>query len=243
MILTDQETKFDLLNNEAIAATIVNLFRKRPNTPVTIGVHGDWGIGKSSVLEMIEQILRSEKSVVYLKFNAWRFQGFEDAKIALIEGIVNGLIEARPALKKTTEAVKNILARIDWMKAAKILGGLACTAWTLHTGDHLSPIIMMLQGMISDPTKQLTKENAQAILEDLSSVVKSKETSRSPEEVRQFQECFDKLLVEAKIDQLVVLIDDLDRCLPSTAIETLEAIRLFVLTSKNRHSSLQQMNQ
>ena len=34
------------------------------------------------------------------------------------------------------------------------------------------------------------------------------------------------------IDQLVVLIDDLDRCLPETAIETLEAVRLFLFTSR-----------
>jgi putative protein kinase ArgK-like GTPase of G3E family len=53
MILTDNETKVDLLNNEAIAATIVGLLRAKPDHPVTIGVHGDWGAGKSSVLEMI----------------------------------------------------------------------------------------------------------------------------------------------------------------------------------------------
>lgn len=35
----------------------------------------------------------------------------------------------------------------------------------------------------------------------------------------------------AGVDQLVVLIDDLDRCLPDTAIETLEAVRLFVFTA------------
>ena len=54
MILSDNETKVDLLNNEAIAKTIVTLLREQPEHPVTIGVHGDWGAGKSSVLEMIE---------------------------------------------------------------------------------------------------------------------------------------------------------------------------------------------
>ena len=49
MILTDNETKVDLLNNEAIAATIVKLLRDRPDQPVTVGVHGDWGAGKSSI--------------------------------------------------------------------------------------------------------------------------------------------------------------------------------------------------
>ena len=54
MILTDNETKVDLLNNEAIAASIIGLLRAKPDHPMTIGVHGDWGAGKSSVLEMIE---------------------------------------------------------------------------------------------------------------------------------------------------------------------------------------------
>ena len=46
---------------------------------------------------MIEAGFEDEAKVLCLKFNGWRFQGFEDAKIALIEGIVTGLIEKRPA--------------------------------------------------------------------------------------------------------------------------------------------------
>jgi len=80
MILTDNETKVDLLNNEAIAATIVGLLRAKPDHPVTIGVHGDWGAGKSSVLEMIEAGFADKNDVLCLKFNGWRFQGFEDAR-------------------------------------------------------------------------------------------------------------------------------------------------------------------
>ena len=103
MILSDNETRVDLLNNEAIAKTIVTLLRERPEHPVTIGVHGDWGAGKSSVLEMIDAALSGNDRVLCLKFNSWRFQGFEDAKIALIEGIVAGLIEKRPILTKASE--------------------------------------------------------------------------------------------------------------------------------------------
>ena len=69
MVLTDNETKVDLLNNEAIAATIIDLLRRTPDQPVTIGVHGDWGAGKSSVLEMIAAKLDGEEGVLCLKFN------------------------------------------------------------------------------------------------------------------------------------------------------------------------------
>ena len=36
------------------------------------------------------------------------------------------------------------------------------------------------------------------------------------------------MLEDANIDKLVVLIDDLDRCLPDVAINTLEAVRLLI---------------
>jgi hypothetical protein len=237
MILSDNETKVDLLNNEAIAKTIVMLLRERPEHPVTIGVHGDWGAGKSSVLEMIEVALDGDDRVLCLKFNGWRFQGFEDAKIALIEGIVTGLIEKRPILTKASEAVKDIFHRIDLLKAAKKAGGLALTAYAAAHGvpAHalaVPAIISSLEGWSADPTK-LTKENVESVLSGAKDILKpASETKNVPEEIDGFRKAFDELLKKAKIEQLVVLIDDLDRCLPDTAIETLEAVRLFVFTAR-----------
>jgi len=232
MILTDNETKVDLLNNEAIATTIIELLRTRPDHPVTIGVHGDWGAGKSSVLEMIESGLDGKDDVLCLKFNGWRFQGFEDAKIALIEGIVTALIEKRPALTKAAGAVKNVFRRIDWLKVAKRAGGLAVTAFTgIPTPDQVQSIVGSLEAVLADPTKLATKENLSAAVEEVKRILKPSEATNVPEEVEAFRKAFDKLLEEAGVKQLIVLIDDLDRCLPDTAIETLEAIRLFVFTA------------
>ncbi len=233
MILTDNETKIDLLNNEAIAQTIIGLLRSRPDHPVTIGVHGDWGAGKSSVLEMIDAGLAQNEKVLCLKFNGWRFQGFEDAKIALIEGIVTGLIEKRPALQKAADAVKEVYRRIDWLKVAKKAGGLAVTAFTgLPSPDLIAGLVGSLEGMISDPDKFATAANLSAVVGDVKSILKPTEGRKLPEEVEGFRKAFDKLLEDAGIEQLVVLIDDLDRCLPDTAIETLEAVRLFVFTAR-----------
>lgn len=234
MILADNETKVDLLNNEAIAATIIKLLRERPDRPVTIGVHGDWGAGKSSILEMIEAGLEGQTDILCLKFNGWRFQGFEDAKIALIEGIVTGLVEKRPALVKAGAALKDIFRRIDWLKIAKKAGGLAFTAYTgTPTADQVQSVVGTLEGLFADPAKLATGENVTAALDGVKSLMKpGAETKNVPEEIGAFRKAFDSLLKDAKVQQLVVLIDDLDRCLPDTAIETLEAVRLFVFTSR-----------
>lgn len=233
MILTDNETKVDLLNNEAIAVTIIGLLRAKPDHPVTIGVHGDWGAGKSSVLEMIEAGFAGKEDVLCLKFNGWRFQGFEDAKIALIEGIVMGLVEKRPALTKAATTVKDVFRRIDWLKVAKRAGGLAMTAFTgIPTPDQIGAIVGSLEAVVADPAKLATKENLSTAIDEMKAVLKPGESKNVPEEVEAFRKAFDQLLNDAGIKQLVVLIDDLDRCLPDTAIETLEAIRLFVFTAR-----------
>ena len=233
MILTDNETKVDLLNNEAIAASIIGLLRAKPDHPMTIGVHGDWGAGKSSVLEMIEAGFADEDDVLCLKFNGWRFQGFEDAKIALIEGIVTGLVEKRPALNKAAAAVKDVFRRIDWLKVAKRAGGLAMTAFTgIPTPEQIGVIVGSLEAVVADPAKLATKENISTVIDEVKAVLKPSEAKNVPEEVEAFRKAFDRLLKDAGVKQLVVLIDDLDRCLPDTAIETLEAIRLFVFTAR-----------
>ncbi len=59
MILSDNETKLDLLNNQAIAKTIVSIIKDSKES-VSIGVHGDWGAGKSSILLRVESLLNPE---------------------------------------------------------------------------------------------------------------------------------------------------------------------------------------
>lgn len=202
MVLSDNETKVDLLNYEAIAKTIANLLRQRPDHPITIGVHGDWGAGKSSILEMIEAELEEQEKVLCLKFNGWRFQGFEDAKIALIEGIVTGLLDKRPDLTKATDAVKNIFERIDWLKVAKKVGGLAITA---HTGiplpGQVETIVHALKALI--PSGEKTKEGHGSVeKKNTEGILKPEpQNGRVPKEIQAFRLAFDQLLTAADVKQ------------------------------------------
>ena len=231
MILPDNETSVDLLNNEAIARTITELLRERPEQAITIGVHGDWGAGKSSILEMIEASLSPTPDVLCVKFNGWRFQGFEDAKIALIEGIVTELVAERSLATNAGEAVKNIFKRIDWLKVARRGGGLAFTALSgVPLPEHIDAVVGSVKKAIGEPGELLTRENYEAAIAGMSGLLKPDDSKRLTEEISEFRKAFRNLLNKAGVDQLVVLIDDLDRCLPEVAIETLEAVRLFVFT-------------
>ena len=61
MIVADNETAVDLLYYEAIARTVVRLVAEKSDEPLSVGVHGDWGAGKSSVLMMVEEAFEKEE--------------------------------------------------------------------------------------------------------------------------------------------------------------------------------------
>lgn len=123
MFLNDQETATDLLYYEAIARTVVKLIDHTPDAPITIGVHGDWGAGKSSVLKMLEASYEGKNKTLCLWFNGWTFEGFEDAKTVIIETLVEELMQARPGCIKVAAAAKKVLRRVDWLKMARKAGG------------------------------------------------------------------------------------------------------------------------
>jgi predicted KAP-like P-loop ATPase len=232
MLIPDHETDVDFLNYEAISRTVTELLRDNRQRALTIGIHGDWGAGKSSILKMIELEMSKDKRVACLWFNGWTFQGFEDAKTVLIEATIEELCRQRSNVGKVTEFGRRLLKRVDWLKLAKRGTGLGvAVAASMFAPDHIGTIIAGLQAVAAN-ARTMTPEEVAAKVSEAASFLKPSEDVSVPEEIHKFREEFRKLLDEAKIEQLVVLIDDLDRCLPATSIETLEAIRLFLFVPK-----------
>lgn len=234
MFLSDNETKTDLLYYEAIASNITALVRYAPEKSISIGIHGDWGAGKSSLLAMIEEGLKGEKGVVCLRFNGWVFQGFEDAKTVLLESLVEGLEEARPltgdAKAAATGLFKSLRQRIDWFKIAKKTGGLLLNVGTgLPIGSAVEFLADKVKGAFATPGETITADGIAAVLNAAGDSLKDEKIGTSmPKQMHEFRKELEELISTAKITRLVVLIDDLDRCLPETAIETLEAAKLFL---------------
>lgn len=223
MIVADNETSVDLLYYEAIARTVVRLVNEKSDEPLTVGVHGDWGAGKSSVLMMVEEAFATNDRVLCVRFNGWLFQGFEDAKAVLIETIVEELLRSRSTSTKVVDQAKAVLRRVDWMKLARKVGGLTFTATAgIPHPDTLKDLYDAASGLLGKSAEAITQADLQSVAAQAGQYLKEAEPETAPEQMHAFREEFEELLRRADIDRLVVLVDDLDRCLPETAIETLE---------------------
>jgi predicted KAP-like P-loop ATPase len=113
MLLPDHETEIDFLNYEAISQTVVTFLQQNRERAMTIGIHGDWGAGKSSILRMVEAGLSQDKDVACLWFNGWAFQGFDDAKTVLIEATITELCRQRSTVGKVKELSAKLIRRVD----------------------------------------------------------------------------------------------------------------------------------
>lgn len=235
MILSDNETNVDLINNEAIAKTIVSLIKDSKEAPISIGIHGDWGAGKSSILEMVENEVKktsskSEKKYCCIRFNGWKHQGFEDSKVALMSSIISELEKKEKLGSKAEIILKKLWKNINWMTVAKATGK---TALGIATGT--APLTLLSSTVDILKSTVTTAEGIDKAVESIGSYLKDAKITEdisSNKEFSEFQENFTELLVDAEIEKLIVLIDDLDRCLPDVAINTLEAVRLFMFTGK-----------
>lgn len=235
---SDNETDRDFLNFTGVADTVAEIIVQSRDRPVSIGVSGAWGVGKSSMIKLIRRALQERKAgdgapeFVFVEFNAWLYQGYDDARAALMDVIATKLEEEAKERKKGSEKVKELLKRVDWLRAAKLVAGSgAALALGLPPPGLIGEVIRLREKIASGTTDQETAEGIDAGLTNLAntatSLLKPKEDSSPHKEIHAIRENFEEALSEMKI-QLVVLIDDLDRCLPTTTIATLEAIRLFL---------------
>lgn len=206
---TDNVTDKDFLGFDVHANLIKELIKDDKMLPLTIGLFGDWGSGKSSILEVLKKDLEHEQKTVCLYFNGWTFEGYDDAKAALLEAIVKAFDDEKKFGAEIKDNIKRLFKSIKWMR---VIGfGLKNIAIPLVTGG----ITQIVQG-VSD------------IAEDPEQFTNNSDKEDKFEIVRKFRNEFETLLEKSKIDKLAVLIDDLDRCLPDRIIDNLEAIKLFL---------------
>lgn len=234
----DNETDRDFLNFEGVADTIAEVIVSAGGRPVSIGVSGAWGVGKSSMIKLTKVALAKHQPAeghgkyLFVEFNAWLYQGYDDARAALLEVIANKL-EAEAAERQTgVDKAREFLGRVKWFRLAKLLA-LPAASMALGIppfglpGEMVSLVKDGMAGQLDGEDVENAGKLASTVSAAGRALLDPKHHSSPPKEIQALRDSFEEALEEIGVT-LVVLIDDLDRCMPGTTISTLEAIRLFL---------------
>lgn len=245
---SDNETTEDLLGFQVHADLIRSIVTDPEMLPATIGVFGDWGSGKTSVMKMLEASFNpnnydegSEERTKYeriacLYFNGWLFEGYDDAKSAILSSILLQLSEHQRFGPKIRDKAANLLKSVDSMRLVRLgLQHVALPAFAAYVSGGASLIASIVGGASSvfGKKEEISEEDnsEETAADENVDLGKSVGADKSPFahlDVRSFRNEFSSLIAECDIDSLVVLIDDLDRCSPERIIDNLEAIKLFL---------------
>ena len=228
----DNETTIDLLGFDYLVDSLEVVLTQPRLLPVTVGVLGDWGSGKTSLLKMVGTRLGATDGYVVVPFSPWRYEAYEDVKAALMDAVLAEVAKLVPP----TDAEQNGLLHRLRLKVARIMAGPAAA------GRVLAPAVGTLAAAHMGMSPELGAAAGTAVVAGVDAIASEESTTdggsqpKVPtvfESVSDFRDEFETLVrgLDA-VKAVVVLIDDLDRCLDDTVIDVFEAIRLFLQASK-----------
>lgn len=225
----DNASDIDILFYEPYARIIADIAKNEQYNPLTVGVFGLWGAGKSTLLKLIGEKLKSQDGIICVTINAWMFESYDDAKTAIMEALLQELKEEVP-VEETKKKLGKLIKRVDWFKlGTKAISTLAPVVASVATGNPL-PMLLNVTGSAEEIGN--TVKNAANSIQSLKDEYWKEEDVSNDEStinnIRKFREEFSDALKSDDIKNVVVMIDDLDRCRPERIIEILEVIKLFL---------------
>ena len=231
----DSETEIDFLDYEYMVEILEDIICNDNLLPASIGIYGDWGSGKSSLMHMCIKKLESEKKAKCLIFNGWLFESYSDAKSALLNSILDAIGEEQTLTEKGKKILKGLYKSIDKFQLAQKAAKYGAN-WLLTGGvGALAGITMdsVFSAIRNKAPELVEKIDAEKDTTGIQQAIKDELDDKAlRDDIREFQEKFAELIKDSKIDRLVIFIDELDRCREDTILETLEAMKLFMFTGK-----------
>jgi GTPase SAR1 family protein len=188
----------DLLKIKRYSNALIK-FIKSSQTPITIGIQGEWGSGKTSLLNTIYTELETanehqeSKDFKVVWINSWENSLMatpEEALIKIINEIIASLIEVDPKLSNITKVkdAATVAAKGILRVGAGILGGVA--------GGNVMDEVLQSSNSIRELRLQLTN---------------------LVDEIRKSG--------NQRVDKIVIFVDDLDRIDPPEAVKILELLK------------------
>lgn len=169
-------------------------------TPMTISIQGDWGSGKTSIMNLVSNYLQND--VITVWFNTWQYSQFnmdDDLAISFLKNIIKSLDIEKANASKLNETLKKV--------------GTAIKKTGLIMVDHY--VAGMAAEELNKAVNKLTGGNDD-LIDSIANLRK------------EFEDSISQKLEEDGKDRMVVFIDDLDRLNPKKAVELLEILKIFL---------------
>ena len=208
LIITDDIAIDPILDFNLYTDAIVKII-KDSYPKFTIGLFGDWGTGKTTLMNSISAKLQNDNNSILVHFETWRYEREEQfVLIPLLKTIAFALPEQFQSLKQKLKR-----GAISFLK---------------KTPDIVSSIIsnhFKDAGIITEAAIDSFRKEFNSKLELLAEVDRDtlyfdgfEDIRRELKEIRQKNSAF----------RIVVFVDDLDRCSPTKTLEVLESIKVFL---------------
>ena len=189
----------DLLKVEKYSQALSN-FITRSDTPITIGLQGEWGTGKTSLMSLLLEDF-NEKNIACSWVNTWEYSLFRNAN-ETTPGVLRGMLEK---LKESCKSRGIWTLKDDteekFKSAARFLGGLANQIVANQTGIDVKGAA---EGGGNQKSSAEVAEIKALIADLIADLIKD---PKNP------------------IEKVVFFVDDLDRIPPGDAVEVLEALK------------------
>ena len=226
-----ESARTDLLQFEHIAK-VLGRAALHTESPITIGIFGNWGSGKTSLMRLMRQVVvkegDGEQAAVAVWFNAWQYEREEHLIVPLIATIARDIKKRQEQWEKISLSDEiDAAARKVASRANKIM-----QAGGKKVHDALRSVLygVSMKGKLGVPLLGELEISASMkdMIERYEAVTQDTLMARSL-----YFDAFDQLR-ELSHDntiekpQIVVFIDDLDRCFPEQAVRLLESIKLVL---------------
>jgi hypothetical protein len=208
-ILLDAPAKHPALGFADIASALAGIVMESAPR-FAIGIFGGWGSGKTTLMEQIEGQLDSAHAVP-VRFSAWRYEKEEHLILPLLDTIRDALLvwgEKRPGHIQASRETARTIGRV--MHA--IMAGTSVKIGVPGAID-----VSFEANKALESGRRLSEARAEARVP----------RSSYHASFRALKDAFEEFAGEHAKRRIVVFIDDLDRCLPGSALQVLESMKLF----------------
>jgi energy-coupling factor transporter ATP-binding protein EcfA2 len=217
-LLVEDSDRFgnDILKRQQFGDALSNLVT-RSTDELVISLDGKWGEGKTTFVKMWQGLLK-EKGIPSIYIDAFQNDYTEDAFISIASAITS-YVDLHSAEAQNSSDFKD--------KAKKV--GVRLLSWTAKIGIKAATLGIIKESDI-DALSEIGDEVAADTSETIADLVKERlnALSKETELIQSFRESLSDLpanLTDNSSGRFVIVIDELDRCRPSFALEVLEKIK------------------